>query len=173
MKVVAENSAEDLARNDAEWAFSDALVELTANLLRITRGAGKGYEVIGQIRRLDETAIAYRAAFGHAPPSHLFNSVLKTGDDLISLNDRDFRFARIKEVTVAGALQFTASKLIGQHTQATRGEREMYDGMLQYVDYINEQRRETAEAQKRARPTPVIVHKDDGSRKKAAPKTRS
>ena len=64
VEIVAENTENDLARNDAEWAFCDAFVDLKANLLRVSRVAGIGYQAIGQIRRLDETAIAYLAALG-------------------------------------------------------------------------------------------------------------
>lgn len=144
MRVVSENSEEDLARQDAERTFGYALRDLTANLFRITRGAGKGYEVFQQLRNLNEATQEFVEAFGHGPPSDLFNDALQIHDDLTDYSEDNFRFARIKQITVDGALQYAASQLLRQPTHASRGEQEMFDGMRGYVDYINENRRAVA-----------------------------
>lgn len=142
MRVVSDNSEKDRARREAEAKLSSALRDLTANLFRITRGAGKGYEVLHQLRGLSDATIGFRDTFGHGPPSDLFNEALQIHDDLTNYSDDNFRFARIKQITVDGALQYAASQLLRQPTHARRGESEMYDGMRGYADYINEKRRE-------------------------------
>ena len=155
MRVVSENSEEDLARQDAEAQFGYALRDLTANLFRITRGAGKGYEVIPQLRQLSEAIAAFRDAFGHGPLSDLFNEALQVHDDLTDYSDDNFRFARIKQITVDGALQYAASRLLRQHAHASRGEQQMYDGMRHYVDYINENQRAVTASKASSRPAVI------------------
>jgi hypothetical protein len=43
MRIVSENSEADFARNTAMAKVDWALRDLTANLMRVTRGAGRPY----------------------------------------------------------------------------------------------------------------------------------
>jgi hypothetical protein len=52
MRIVSENSETDLARQRALDQVDWKIRELTANLLRITRGAGKPYEIMQQMMQL-------------------------------------------------------------------------------------------------------------------------
>ena len=76
MRIVSENTETEIARHQAEIArdramneASWALRELTANLLRVTRGAGKPYEIVRQAQALIEAMIDYRDAAGYFPSS--------------------------------------------------------------------------------------------------------
>jgi hypothetical protein len=64
MHTVSENSEADLARQRASDQVEWKIRELTANLLRITRGAGKPYEIMQQMVDLAETMRGYQAATG-------------------------------------------------------------------------------------------------------------
>jgi hypothetical protein len=60
MRIVSENSEADIARNNATTDVYNSLRELTANLLRATRGAGRAWEIGRQAQALIESLIEYR-----------------------------------------------------------------------------------------------------------------
>jgi hypothetical protein len=76
MKVVSENSENDLSRKRWEGEVAWALRTLTANLIRITRGAGKPYEIVRQVGELIEALRGYYEAVGHWPPSDELGNAL-------------------------------------------------------------------------------------------------
>jgi hypothetical protein len=102
MKVVADNN--DFEQRRCRLRVEYALRQLTANLLRVTRGAGRPSEVPAQALSLLEPCQEFRQV-GHDAPD--FNHAVHT--------------------IVRGALQMTASRLLGQLTQERTGENEFYD----------------------------------------------
>ena len=60
IEVVSENSEEDLARRQAMDKVRWALRDLAANLMVITRGAGKPWEIGRQAQQLVNELLAYR-----------------------------------------------------------------------------------------------------------------
>ena len=169
MKIVSERSVEELeAERKAgaqRWAtadFESALVSLTVNLLRVTRGAGKAYEVGRQAVELVQVMQKYRNAFGYYPGEGEFHSALRyererTGE----YGPREER-ADALELIMRGSLQVVASRLAGQRMQISAGESEMLDGLKDYQLWQEDRRRENAEqaraaraAAKSAKPKPV------------------
>ncbi len=153
MRVVSENSPEDLARRAAADRYQRALVVLTANLIRVTRGAGQGYEVPRQSAELVRALAGYWDAYGHYPPNHAYNTALQWekpwNPDLpagSSLRESGM------EATARGALQLVASRLLGQHLQIRAGEDQMYAGM-KFVEEGREISRK-AWAKQRTAPAP-------------------
>jgi hypothetical protein len=98
---------------------SDRLTDLTTNLLRIVRGAGRPALVLEQTARLLEAFNAYRTAHGTWVPDWELGQMLVLPDDF----PHEFR------TITQGALQLTASHLANQRAQAAAGEREILGGI--------------------------------------------
>lgn len=138
MKIVSEQSREKLAavqRDKAvERAAEDArraLVELTANLMRLTRGAGKPSEVEDQAALLVERLKTYREKARGGPGYFHFHEALEHGHNPKESGDR----ARAMEKAISGSLQVVASRLLVQPMQVAAGEEELEQGQLQYVGW--------------------------------------
>jgi len=158
MKVVSERSAEEIeaerkarAREIASDDFRWALVDLAVNVIRVTRGAGKAYEVGRQANKLIETMQAHWDAFGHYPAEADFHEALRhTADRDPEYGLEQWRRDAFAQI-IRGSLQVTASRLAGQPTQVAAGEDEMWRGLRYYEEWREEQRRENAERDRAAR----------------------
>jgi len=132
MKLVSERSETDMAQEAATTAVANAIRELTANLIRVSRGAGDTQQVGLQAITLIEAFQAYHGAFGQLPGAELTEFLDHDrlwGDVDWSRFEDDYadqHFATIK--MVRGALQMTAASLMGQRAGYLAGERELYDG---------------------------------------------
>ena len=145
LRAVAENTEADKARQWATGGVSWALRDLTANLLRIVRGAGKPYEIVRQADELLQALVAYQKAVGHWPPSHELAEMLSVDRNeewRSQLKNSELNRLYAEERIVRGALQKTASRLIGQATQEAAGDSEMYDGLRGLEAARAESRRE-------------------------------
>jgi hypothetical protein len=104
-----------------------ALRDLTANLLRVTRGAGQP-GLIGRqaITLLDALAECQRET-GFLPDlgGFLTEPVMR-----LDFDSSDRRVAQTE--IIGGALQIAASRLLGQLTQERRGEQELRDGLRRW-----------------------------------------
>jgi hypothetical protein len=132
MKLVSERPESAIAQEAAADAVGSAIRELTANLLRMSRGAGNAQDVGSQAVALIESYQGYRDAFGRWPGDELTEFLDHDrlwGDvDWARFDDdyADRHFATLK--MVRGALQMTASSLMGQRDDYLAGERELHDG---------------------------------------------
>ncbi|CUS43898.1 MAG: hypothetical protein V4610_12590 [Pseudomonadota bacterium] len=132
MKLVSERSETVIAQEAAATSVASAVRELTANLILVSRGAGKARDVGGQALALIESFQEYHDAFGRLPGQELTEFLDHDrlwGDVDWSRFDDDYadrHFATIK--MVRGALQMTASSLQGQRSDYLAGERELHDG---------------------------------------------
>jgi hypothetical protein len=166
MKVVSEKSEAEIERlrkererdrltENLKWA----LRELTANLLRVCRGAGKPYEIGSQANAVVEAIVTFRKATGSFPDSYGLTNMLRSPHALEKLLDKgvdptnhEDYLARTDAVQtiVRGALQIAASELLGQRTQVTRGEDELYQG-IGALEKWRERKREQWAKEERAR----------------------
>lgn len=145
LRLVAENTEVDKARRWATDQVSWALRDMTANLLRIVRGAGKPYEIVRQTDELVQALVAYQRAVGHWPPSHELADILsidRNEEWRSQLKSSELSRLYAEERIVRGALQKAASRLIGQTTQERAGESEIYDGLRDLDAARAEHRRE-------------------------------
>ncbi len=113
----------------AATAVGQALRELTANLLRVTRGAGCPDLVIQQTLALCNVFDGYKAAAGRDMPPEQVAAALKLGeipedDDEEAWPDWD----RAVRGMVHGAMQVAAAELMAQHAQAAAGRKELFSG---------------------------------------------
>lgn len=145
IRLVATTTEAERAHGWAEDQVSWALRNLTANLLRIIRGAGKPHEIVEQSARLTQALVEYQEAVGHWPPSHELSEMLSIdhpGEWRSQSNSSERDFLEATECIVRGALQKAASRLIGQLTQERAGGRELYDGVRDLENARAEMRRE-------------------------------
>lgn len=131
MRIVSSNSAADIACHRAKDRVAEALRELAANMLRVTRGAGRSYELKAQAEALTKAMQDHWDACGVWPSSDELDRALSIAQerDLEALSDREYEWASSQEKMVRGALQVAASTLLGQRTQRAAGQREMFDGL--------------------------------------------
>ena len=109
-------------------AVRKGLREMTANLLRVARGAGRPDLVLAQATSLVDTFAAYRAVAGDdLTPKDITEAlrlehIMEDEDELWPVWDR-----AVREM-VNGALQVAAAELLGQQAQAATGRRELFAG---------------------------------------------
>lgn len=129
MRIVSENTDVDIARNAAQERVEWTLRELTANLLRITRGAGRAYEIGRQAAALVDAIQGYCDAAGIWPSSYELSAALRiSSDDSRSADDFAADWAWAEEQMIRGALQMTAARLLNQPLQIGSGQNELHKG---------------------------------------------
>lgn len=132
MKVVATNSAADLAREHAMLDVQSALAELAANLLRVIRGAGKPYMLPRNAADFLKAVVAYNEITGPIPFEGRVLDALDIGYDLdarLEMSPDNQERTLAEEQIVQGALQIAASQILGQKTQERAGSSEMHAGI--------------------------------------------
>jgi hypothetical protein len=143
MEIVSSQSEQDIARKDAERSVDWAIRELTANLMRISRGAGKSYDVGKQTVELMNSFQEYWDTHGVWPWDRLneflaydrFQYELRPDTELL---ERSLR--RTQNKIVRGSLQMVASDLLRQSTQVAAGETEFFDGYFEREKAYEEER---------------------------------
>jgi hypothetical protein len=181
LTVIDGGGPEGRDRIFAEQELRNALLETAANMLRVIRGAGKPYELITQFSVVVQSAIKFRDAFGHWPPSHTLAEMLAMQDEVDEMYekraagrfteadmDRWYQDGTMDELYAertikAGMLQLVASQFVGQTLQERVGESEMSDGINKFIA-AREKARKYREAKY---PAPVKA-----GRKKQKPTTR-
>ena len=123
-----DTRAQDQAENEVRWA----LRTLAANILRVTRGAGKPYLLVEHAADFLKAVIAYQEVSGHPLMAEVLSQALDIQPDRelnpqISAGYRDREEAT--HTMVRGALQIAAARLMEQRTQRAAGESELHQGM--------------------------------------------
>ncbi len=111
------NADRERVTNALSWSLRD----LTSNLIRITRGAGKSHEIGNQLVSVIRVMNEYKSIFGYWPASHEIDRMLR-----LAPTQQHYSIIR-------GALQVTASTLVDQNTQRFAGESEMHEGIERIV----------------------------------------
>ena len=169
MKIVSENSDRDLGRERSSGEVQAALRNFTANLMRITRGAGKPSEVGYQAQALIAALDAYFTAVGHYPFEDEISRALDIeyeAKDLQQYPREEVHRIYAKQTLICGALQISASRLLGQRTQEASGNHELYAGIREIEDL----RRETRAARSAVAAAPEKAAKPPSLKPKAKPK---
>jgi hypothetical protein len=129
---------------------SRTLREMTANLLRVIRGAGKPYEIGQQAAALVEALVKYRDVTGAWPDD--LSEVLSIERDMDNLEGHQLDRADAEQRVISGALQVAASRLIGQTAHASVGSCEMYEGINAIADMREEGRAKALSATRPRKP---------------------
>lgn len=147
-KLVSSQTEDEREGRRAKDQFDYALRELTANLLRVTRGAGRAYEVPRQMQACLLAFRAYVDATGVGLSNDEISAVLDVSQDLHGrgFTDEDWQWYGGIEQAMRGGLQLAASRLLEQRTQERRGEDEIIDGVSS-IERAREARRKAWVAQ--------------------------
>jgi hypothetical protein len=125
----------DDAKNDVSWAVR----EMTSNLLRVLRGAGRPYDIGRLANETVRAFVSHQKIVGVWPNSDELAKMLAVGleDRMLNRDDSSRRLADADLTIIRGVLQVCASRLIGQTTQVCAGASEMGKG-LKYRDDIRD-----------------------------------
>lgn len=109
-------------------AVREGLREMTANLLRVARGAGRPDLIVAQAIVLVASFAAYRDAAGDDLKPEYISDALR----LEHIRDEEDElwpdWDRAVREMVNGALQVAAAELLAQQAQAAAGRRELFAG---------------------------------------------
>lgn len=134
MRLVSEQSEAEVARHRALEHLTPALRHLTANLMRITRGAGHPYRLVEEMVACLQAMQDYRDAVGYGPSTEEVQAALhldKPADDFTEeeMNrrydsgawDREQALVEIRRASLA----MTAAMLVNQQLQISKAETDM------------------------------------------------
>jgi len=157
MEIVSENTPEQIAARrkqqdieDAQAKVSWALRCLAANIMRVTRGAGRSYELGQQSSEFLTALLEHREIAGHFLTWELDQmlSFQREEEWMKTLSPDNLDELDAKNDILRGALQIVASRLVCQRTIESAGEKEMHKGMTRIED-IREERRKKMRAEMR------------------------
>jgi hypothetical protein len=132
MKLVAENSNLEIERRRALRQVHRTLQELTANLMRVSRGGGDPHDIVGHIQAFASSMVDHHKQTGKSVPVDEFSAALSVSTDaeLISrLDDDEAEHLQETDAVIRGALQVAASRILRQRTYEALGRAEMHEGM--------------------------------------------
>jgi hypothetical protein len=151
LRIVSENSPEDIRRRISAEQVVEPLRRLTANLMRITRGAGNAHELPYQLSALALSLSAYHDAHGAYPAAHELQSILSADDTWRELRPAWMRHEtknKREELTLLreifarevqdASLQVVASMLVQQIPQRARGEQDFWQSFYSLRDVHDE-----------------------------------
>lgn len=157
LRAIAETSAAEIETREASDTLRWALRDLTANLLRIVRGAGRPYSIGQQVPALIAALTGYRDAVGHWPRSEVVTEMLsidRSREWRQRAHDSVLDRFYAEEQIIRGALQQAASRLVDQRLQERAGESEIYDGIRNLEAAREKGRKEWNAASNPSPPTP-------------------
>ena len=128
-RVVVENDGAAFRANWAKRGIHFPLRDLAANLMRITRGAGKPHDVGSQCSAVLEAFTKYRKEVGSWPSNYEILEALELDRPSDSLGDEALEWETGIRTMVHGSLQIAASQLLGQKPQKAAGEHELFEGL--------------------------------------------
>lgn len=159
LRVVSDQSEEDIRRREAEreleWAKREirwAVNEFCANLFRVIRGAGRVHDLPMQLVKLHNAIHAN--AFREQPQEMwwTFENALWEGVPANEARTDDLYWAQ--HTMVKGALQMVASTFVGQRTQYSRGQSELFDGLMEAEKIRARNWAEVNRPRRRSKPNP-------------------
>ncbi|RWP32227.1 MAG: hypothetical protein EOR04_33105 [Mesorhizobium sp.] len=177
LRLAVENDQKTIDQAWAKEAVGWPLRELAANIIRVVRGAGKSYEIAGQCVSVIKAFQQYRDTVGQWPSSWEIDQALSISREMHGQQTYDEAWQReqARDTVIRGALQVSASRLVGQNTQEQRGRSEMMDGLRELEQIREETRKRAAEEEKarrlslKARASPS---KKRGKRKTLTPRKK-
>jgi hypothetical protein len=149
MRLVSSKSDEEFRRKQARDNLDWPLRDLTANLMRIARGAGRPNLLSRQLDACLDALRTYLKEHGSLPPAHTIQDILdpdaayrghrpwiaeERGSEIES--DHELALREIRR----GALQSVASMLLGQQPQFSSGENAIHEGIRRW-DEVRAKRR--------------------------------
>lgn len=146
MKIVATNTDQEIAAARAAEEASVAISDLTANLIRIVRGAGRPSDIRAQVLRLATAIEDHREIAATTPIADMVAAIRLSGElsQTGDAADHEVERSLARQAMVHGALQYAASAIVDQRTQQAAGESEMMRGVSEFERILAEKRLEYA-----------------------------
>lgn len=126
LTVTSGASEQELKQQESTRALKAALVGLTANLIRIVRGAGAPDRLLDQVRKFAEAYAGFHYAHGHEAPPGLFGDLLLFEAPKLPENDDYAEIALSDHAICRDALQVVASSLLEQRRQLDKARSELH-----------------------------------------------
>jgi hypothetical protein len=118
LKLVSERSIAEMRQQASTRELKAALIGLTANLIRIVRGAGAPDRLLEQVRNFAEAYASFVDVHGRDAHPHLFNELLPFGHPEELPEDDDYAMRVLSDYEICqSALQVVASSLLQQRPQ--------------------------------------------------------
>ena len=144
VKLVVENDPAEVKRRREFHNVRFFLVKLAANMLRVSRGAGRPSDIVEQCLALLESFEDYRKEVGQYPLPQDIADALNFRNSRVSHGYPDYvsgRTTAIQEI-IAGSLQYVASEYLNQHPQIATAKNQLQDGIRQLDAFHAAERKE-------------------------------
>lgn len=141
MELISERSEKEIAADRALSQADEALRRLAANIMRITAGAGKSYDLLREASAFITACVAYGDAVGDLPSDCHLDEVLRPPrypEYWDRLDDENKREVRAVETITSGVLRAVAARLVGPPVQGTRANHLIYEGVNAIIDLRRE-----------------------------------
>lgn len=132
MDLVSNNAPREIEASRAEEEARFLLRQLTANLMRVTRGSGNPWLILDHVLELANAATRYYELTNRWPD---LGDVLSVDDPRCVNPERPENHAT--DAMLRGALQMVASRLLGQKAQEAAGSSELLvNGVHRWADAV-------------------------------------
>lgn len=143
LKVVSSKTDHDLALAGAQKDIERATKQLAANMIRVIRGAGEPLYLFDQV-------VDLHRAFRECPEGTMIGQI---NDAMVTalnrgLSEDGWDFDSGIDDIERGALRAVAARLLGQHAQASLGNRDLWEGYYRVERYRERSRAEYLASQR-------------------------
>jgi hypothetical protein len=141
----------DPRAESVEQEVGDRLRELAANIMRVTRGSGRVFEISLQANAFLDAMTRYRDVVGYYPHMDRLKKALRTDDPVATDRMPADKLGEVyaRRTIVRGALQVAASRLLDQSAEAAAGEAEILKGIREF-EKVEEAARQRKQAEQDA-----------------------
>jgi hypothetical protein len=150
LRVVSERSAEEIKKQEATQALKAALVNLTGNLIRVVRGAGKPDRIIEQLHAVAVSYTEYSDAHGGEADSSVYREMLRFETPELPERDDRARAVLAEHAICRTALQVVASTMLEQERQQLNALGELRNRLREAEERLFTERKERARAVRKA-----------------------
>jgi hypothetical protein len=156
LAVVSERSAEDIIKQRATLALKFSLINLTANLIRVVRGAGKPDRIVDYIDGFVDAFNEYYKVIGHAPTGAMLSDLIRFPDRAdLKLDDDRLDEMLLEDAICRSALQMVASTLMEQRIHQEEALGELQGHLRRFVDVRERAKKRRARTRRAAAPKPL------------------
>jgi len=142
MKLVSDNPEPRVAPEQALNRVREPFRALTANLIRIVRGAGSPFDFFEDLVRFRMACESYEKAIGHGLTGQDLRVCLEIDNDpKPSWSDERYERECATERIIEGALRITAARLLDQQLQIAAGERDFFSALRDYARAVEDERK--------------------------------
>jgi hypothetical protein len=155
LRVVAENNTTTVNHERHRWLYEQPLRALSANIIRVSRGAGKPDDILADCINVATKFQEYLGLVGVWPPGFEIQELLSAQKSYYPSRAPDY-YDEIEDATetiISGALRVAAARLVRQDLQERLGERELKDGVRAIERCREEIRAKRAAELRAARPS--------------------